>query len=209
MRSSALSSSSADLHTNVPWSGQLYFGSTLRKHKTVSTRLVRSTWPHLFTTGGAANTTRGSALPVEKDQCSIFMENIAEGTTDSNIEWFYQRNCWNLSHQSNIGNTKTQKRQIYFQIVAGKQNTPIVSNVWSTKTQTFPKRREAETMQYDHHFRWDSRNRCFQMIFWPFHLSNMDSRHNKLERLWIHVGEWTRWNIARGTTDPGVDCFDP
>ena len=63
------------------------------------------------------------------------MENIVEGTTDSNIEWFYQRNCWNLSHQSNIGNTKTQKRQIYFQIVAEKQNTPIMPNVWSTKTQ--------------------------------------------------------------------------
>ena len=42
-------------------------------------------------------------------------------------------NCF--SHQSNIGNTKTQKRQIYFQIVAEKQNTPIMPNVWSTKTQ--------------------------------------------------------------------------
>ena len=48
----------------------------------------------------------------------------------------------NQPDQSNIGNTKTQnisakcKRQISFQIVPEKQNTPIIPNVWSTKTQS-------------------------------------------------------------------------
>ena len=36
-----LFSSSADPNTDVPWSGQLYLGSTLCKHQIGSTRLVR------------------------------------------------------------------------------------------------------------------------------------------------------------------------
>ena len=52
-----------------------------------------------------------------------FMENIAEGTTDSNIQRFYLRNCLKLSHQSNIGNTKTQSvkdRYIFKQLLKSK-----------------------------------------------------------------------------------------